>query len=111
MGLRLVIITHRDAFQSKARYKGDYEALSNIICISPETLKALGVPQNSYLRVSNPYGEMIVKVKADPSCPQGYGFIPLSRYVNKLTSYEPERSPLPNFKGMEVMAEPWEGNA
>jgi len=47
----------------------------------------------------------VVKAKSDPICQQeGTGYMPASLYSNRLASYNPSVSRLPNLKRIEVRA-------
>jgi formylmethanofuran dehydrogenase subunit D len=108
--LSLILVTYRDVFQYAARHKGEaesnYEQRSTVMRLSPEDMKTLGTKDGDQVKLHNDSGELIVRVKTDKNCWQGVGFIPASLYSNKLTSYDPARGRLPNFKRLEVIAEP-----
>lgn len=109
--LSLTLITLRDVFQWAAHKKDpqEYQSRSALVRLHPSDLKALGVKDGALVRLSNPQGEVIVKAKADPRCPQGYGLMPVSPYANLLAEYAPGRGGLPNFKRIPVIAEPAQG--
>lgn len=107
--IHLLLVTCRDVFQYAARQKGeassDYEQRSTLLRLSPEDMKVLGVKDGERVKLSNQIAELVVRVKTEKSCWQGVGFIPASPYVNRLTSYDPVKRRLPDFKRLEVVAE------
>lgn len=107
--IKLVIVTYRDAYQWAIKQKegseANYQDLSNQVSMSPTDLEALAISDGDMIRLSDPMGAIVVKVKTDASCPPGFGFVPVSSYVNKLTEYDPQKAQLPNFKRIEVEAE------
>jgi len=105
--MRLKVFTVRDVFQYASKHSGSgYEERSAVIRLSPQDIQALGIKEGAAVRVKNPVGEVVVRVKQDPSCPPGYGHMPLGPYANRLITYDPEASPLPPFKGFEVTVTP-----
>jgi formylmethanofuran dehydrogenase subunit D len=106
----LVIVTYRDVFQWATKYKENswskYEERSAQVRLSPIDLKSLEVANGAEVKLSSCAGEVVVRAKLDPSCPQGFGYMPVSQYSNILTSYDPAKAKLPNFKRIEVLAEP-----
>jgi formylmethanofuran dehydrogenase subunit D len=107
--ITLIIVTYRDAYQWAIRQKegneSDYQDKSNQLSMAPADLETLAISDGDTIRLSNPIGAILVKVKADGDCPPGLGFIPVSSYINKLTEYNPEKAQLPNFKRIETIAE------
>ena len=108
--LPLIIVTYRDAFQWAAQHRpaseDDYQVRSAVLRLSPADLKSLGVSDGVPLRLSNASGEVVVQAKADAGCPRRFGFMPVSRCVNLLTTYDGTKSELPDFKRIEVLAQP-----
>jgi formylmethanofuran dehydrogenase subunit D len=109
MKIKLVIVTYRDAHQWAIRQKegceANYQDLSNQISMAPTDLEVLAISEGDMIRLSGPMGAIVVKVKADANCPPGFGFVPVSSYINKLTEYDPKKRQLPNFKRIETVAE------
>jgi formylmethanofuran dehydrogenase subunit D len=107
--VKLIIVTYRDAYQWALRQKegseANYQDQSNLVNMSPTDLEALAISEGAKVKLSGPKDSIVVKVKAHPGCPSGYGFIPVSSYINKLADYDPRKAQLPNFKRIEVMAE------
>ena len=102
------IITYRDVFQWAAHRQdlAAYQARSALVRLSPEDMKLLGVRSGDAVSLSNTGGEVVVLASADAHCPPGYGLMPLSAYANRLSGYEPQVSPLPNFKSIPVTIQP-----
>ncbi|MDY6967419.1 MAG: molybdopterin dinucleotide binding domain-containing protein [Spirochaetota bacterium] len=108
--LNIIIITNRNVKLSALKYKEDsqeeYNNLSAMIELSQEDIKSLGIKEKSKVKLSNEYGAIIAQVISDPECPKGFGFMPVSKLANQLTSYNPEKLRIPNFKRLEVKIEP-----
>ena len=106
----LTIITYRDVFQWVAKAKGpyniDYQERSSIVQMSTGDMKAIGIEEESTVRLTNDAGSVVVKVRSSPGCQQGYGHMPVSPYANRLTNYDGGKSGLPNFKRIVAKIEP-----
>ena len=101
--MKLKIVTYRDIFLWSERYKEDGRLAAALIRLSPEDLKDLGVAAGEKLRLTNGEGSIVVDVLAEPKCQPGYGYMPVSPLVNRLTTCRPGK--LPDFKHIEVEAE------
>ena len=103
------IITCRDALVSATKYsldsRDEYEKKTAQIHLSKEDLKKLGINKKKSVKLSNNLGSIIVEANPDPKCPEGLGFMPLSKLANKLTSYDPSISNNPNYKSIKVLVE------
>jgi len=106
----LVIITYRDIFQWAAKQKGEaddsYKKRSAQVQLSESDLKTLGIDDGAMIRLNNAAGSVVVNARLSSDCPQGIGYMPASCYSNELTSYDPSIAQLPNFKRIQVVAEP-----
>jgi len=108
----LVIVTYQDIHQWVARQRdglGDaYQQHSAEVQLSPADLKRLGLNDGASVELKNKAGSVVVKAKSDPACQEGIGYMPASLYSNRLASYNPSISRLPNLKRIEVRALPTE---
>ena len=108
----LVIVTYQDIHQWVARQRdglGDaYQQHSAKVQLSPADLKRLGLNDGAPVELKNKAGSVVVKAKSDPACQEGTGYMPASLYSNRLASYNPSVSRLPNLKRIEVRAVPTE---
>ncbi|MFA4916563.1 MAG: molybdopterin dinucleotide binding domain-containing protein [Syntrophales bacterium] len=111
--VQLVIITYRDIFHWSARKRENIESgadeKSALVRLSEADLKGLGIVDGAEVMLSNDAGSVIVRAELDPDCPQGLGYMPVSRYSNELISYGINEAKLPNFKRIEVSVEPTGG--
>jgi len=112
-GIPLVIVTYQDIYQWVAKQRdgwGDaYQQHSAVVRLSPADLKRLGLDDGAPVELKNKAGSVVVKAKSDPICQQeGTGYMPASLYSNRLASYNPSVSRLPNLKRIEVRAVPTE---
>jgi len=108
----LVIVTYQDIHQWVARQRdglGDaYQQHSARVQLSPADLKRLGLNDGASVELKNKAGSVVVKAKSDPACQEGIGYMPASLYSNRLASYNPSISRLPNLKRIEVRSAPTE---
>jgi len=112
-GIPLVIVTYQDIYQWVAKQRdgwGDaYQQHSAVVRLSPADLKRLGLDDGALVELKSQAGSVVVKAKSDPICQQeGTGYMPASLYSNRLASYNPSVSRLPNLKRIEVRAVPTE---
>lgn len=109
-GLELVIITYHDDFLKVAEIKEGtgslYERLAAVVWLSPDDLKLLGVGDGKLVELRNGIGSIIVQAKSNPKVKSGTGHMPFSLYSIRLTSYDPAKGKLPNFKRIDVIAGP-----
>ena len=106
----MVIITYHDDFLKVAEIKEGvgslYEKLASVVWLSPDDLKLLRVGDGKPMELRNGTGSIIVQAKSNPKVKSGTGHMPFSLYSVRLTSYDPAKSKLPNFKRIEVTAVP-----
>ena len=107
--ISLTIITYRDSFQWVAKEKeglnAGYQQISTRLQISPRDKATLGISDNARVKLSNSMGTIVVQAIVEEKCQPGYGYMAVSPYINSLTSYDPAKAKLPNFKLIEVTAE------
>ncbi|MDI6777045.1 MAG: molybdopterin dinucleotide binding domain-containing protein [Syntrophales bacterium] len=101
--MKLKIVTYRDIFLWSERYKEDGWLDAAVVRLSPQDLADLGIAENGKLKLTSSEGSIVVDVLAEPKCPPGYGYMPVSPIINRLTTCRPGK--LPNFKHIEVEAE------
>ena len=109
--ISLIVATCRDIFQWISKTKGSeeqYQERSAVVWLSQGDMKALKMEDGDNIKLKNTLGTIVVQAKLDSSCPQGFAFMPVSRYSNRLVGYEPSKARLPAFKRVEVLAEPTE---
>ena len=108
--ITLTVISCHDTFQQSARQRGsltaEYQQRSAIMQMSPQDMHSLGIEDKAVVKLTSSAGSVTVQAKSDPRCEPGFGYIPMSLYSNRLSSYDPLKAKLPNFKNMEVMVEP-----
>ena len=113
-GVPLIIVTYQDIHQWIIRQRdgwGDsYQAQSAMVRLSPVDLKNLGLGDGDLVELGSEAGDIVVKAKPDPTCEEGTALMPASLYSNRLASYDPSRSRLPNLKRIDVIARPTENN-
>lgn len=109
-GLPLVIVTYQDIYQwitwQRDGWGESYQAQSAMVRLSPADLKNLDLSDGDLLELGSEAGAVIVKTKSDPACIEGTALMPASLYSNRLSSYDPSRSRLPDLKRIDVIARP-----
>lgn len=108
--LELVLVTYHEGLLKVAETKegagGLYQKLAAVVWLSPDALKLLGVNEGEAVELRSAAGSMVVQAKSDPSSQAGMGYLPFSLYSLSLTSYDPAKAKLPNFKRIEAIAVP-----
>jgi len=108
--LELILVTYDDCLLRIAEVKGGtgnlYQKLAAVVWLSPDDLKLLGVNEGEALELRNAAGSIVVQAKSDPNSKAGIGYMPFSLYSLNLTSYDPAKERLPNFKRIEAIAVP-----
>ena len=85
-----------------------YQQHSAVVRLSPADLKHLGLNDSASVELKSKASSVVVKAKSDPTCEESIGYMPASLYSNRLASYNPSVSRLPNLKRIEVRAIPTE---
>ncbi|MHA2006158.1 MAG: molybdopterin dinucleotide binding domain-containing protein [Promethearchaeota archaeon] len=94
-----------DFDQLKEHLQGDDESLKENLAIgflNPEDFNKLNLTPNLNLKLSNEYGEVIIKVKEEKDIPLGMIIMPVSIWANQITGIS--RNQL-LFKNIKVNAE------
>ena len=77
---------------------------AGIIELDPTDLKALGVWKNTNVRVTSPYGSVVVKAIETTQGPHpGVAFIPMGPWANSIIDPNTYSTGMPTFKGTPVM--------
>jgi formylmethanofuran dehydrogenase subunit D len=83
-----------------------YRDAAGIIELDPADLKALGVWKNTNVRVTSPYGSVIVKVTETSQGPHpGVAFMPMGPWANSVIDPNTYSTGMPTFKGTPVTLE------
>ena len=110
--LELVLVTYHDGLLKIAETKEGtgslYQELAAVLWLSPDDLELLGLNQGEVVELKSDAGSIVVRAKADPNSKPGMGYMPFSLYSLSLTSYDPAKASLPNFKRIEVTVLPTE---
>jgi len=86
--------------------KPNYRTAAGIIELDPTDLKALGVWKNTNVRVTSPYGSVIVKAIETTQGPHpGVAFIPMGPWANSIVDPNTYSTGMPTFKGTPVTLE------
>lgn len=108
--LELVLVTYHEGLLRIAETKEGtgslYQKLAAVLWLSPDDLKLLGVNEGEAVELRSAAGSIVVQAKSDPNSKPGMGYMPFSLYSLSLSSYDPAKGSLPNFKRMEVTAVP-----
>lgn len=109
--MRIQLIMFEDVYLDTLRHaegweSARYQEASAILHLSPNDIKKLDVKNGSHLQVVSSGGSIVVKIKSDPHCDEGYGCIPSGLYSNYLAGHDPYASKVPSLKAMEVTLSP-----
>ena len=89
MKMTLITVRMVDYDQVREHTFGDDQSLKENLAIgiiNPEDFKNLNLTPSLHLKLSNEYGEVIVKIKEDEDIPQGTIIMPVSIWANQLTA-------------------------
>ena len=109
--IQLNLITGRTIQQGVAieggKEKPSYREACGIIELDAEDFKKLGIYRNTNVKVTSPYGSVIVKaVDATQGPHPGLGWIPMGPWANQITNPNTYSTGMPTFKGVPVEVEP-----
>jgi len=86
--------------------KDNYRTAAGIIELDREDLKALGIWKNTNVRVTSPYGNVVVKAIETTQGPHpGVAFIPMGPWANSIVDPNTYSTGMPTFKGTPVTLE------
>jgi len=108
--ITLNLITGRTIQQGVAMEGGKekdlYRRACGIIELDPSDLKKLGVWRNTNVRVTSPYGSVVVKaIEATQGPHPGLGWIPMGPWANAIVNPNTYSTGMPTFKGTPVEVE------
>jgi formylmethanofuran dehydrogenase subunit D len=108
--LELILVTYHEGLLKIAETKEGigslYQQLAAVLWLSPDDLRLLGVNIGKPVELRSAAGSIVVQAKSDPNSKPGMGYMPFSLYSLSLSSYDPAKGSLPNFKRIEVTALP-----
>jgi formylmethanofuran dehydrogenase subunit D len=109
--IQLNLITGRTIQQGVAieggKEKPAYREACGIIELDAEDFKKLGIYRNTNVRVTSPYGTVVVKaIDATQGPHPGLGWIPMGPWANSITNPNTYSTGMPTFKGVPVEVEP-----
>ena len=109
--IQLNLISGRTIQQGVAieggKEKPAYREACGIIELDAEDFKKLGIYRNTNVRVTSPYGSVIVKaVDATQGPHPGLGWIPMGPWANSITNPNTYSTGMPTFKGVPIEVEP-----
>ena len=105
--LALNLISGRTIQQGVAmehgKEKEEYRKACGIIELDPSDLKKLGAWRNTNVRVTSPYGTVVVKaIEATQGPHPGLGYIPMGPWANSVIDPNTYSTGMPTFKGVPV---------
>ena len=106
--LELVLVTYHEGLVKIAEMKEGagslYQKLAAVVWLAPHDIELLGVNAGRPVELRSAAGSIVVRAKSDPNAKPGMGYMPFSLYSLSLSSYEPAKGRLPNFKRIEAIA-------
>jgi formylmethanofuran dehydrogenase subunit D len=114
--LRVTLITGRTIDQGVAKElgKGSQEYFDSVaVCfLGAGDIKQLGLKSGMNVRVSSPYGSVVVKAKKYPyGAMSGMVFMPCGLWANVVCSDATDSIGMPTFRGFTVEVEPAPGES
>ncbi len=86
--------------------KPNYRTAAGIIELDPTDFKRLGIWKNTNVRVTSPYGNVVVKAIETTQGPHpGVAFIPMGPWANSIIDPNTYSTGMPTFKGTPVTLE------
>jgi formylmethanofuran dehydrogenase subunit D len=86
--------------------KDYYRDAAGIIELDPTDFKKLGIWKNTNVRVTSPYGNVVVKAIETSQGPHpGVAFIPMGPWANSIIDPNTYSTGMPTFKGTPVTLE------
>jgi len=108
--LKTILITGTTLAQGRNKERGKltlgYQEACSICEFDIEDLKTLGVSSNQNVRVTSNFGSVVVKAVEAKESQRGLVFIPGGPWANILIGPGTDGTGMPQFKGIEVEAEP-----
>lgn len=99
-----------DYDQAREYALGDEDSLKQKLAlgmINPEDFKKLNLTSNLNIKLSNKYGQVIVKALQEKNVPSGIVLLPVSIWANQITGFENNRLLFKNVKvDVDVSSEP-----
>ncbi|RLI30394.1 MAG: hypothetical protein DRO46_00530 [Candidatus Hecatellales archaeon] len=111
--MKFVLVTGTTLSQAQGKEHGKvspkYKEAVAVCELAEEDMERLGVKPGDPVRVTSPYGSVVVKaVKARDPTP-GIAFIPTGIWANAVTAPETSAAGIPSYKCIEVEIEPAPG--
>jgi len=86
--------------------KPAYRDACGIIEMDPSDFKKLGAWRNTNVRVTSPYGSVVVKaIEATQGPHPGLGWIPMGPWANAIVDPNTYSTGMPTFKGVPITVE------
>ena len=99
-----------DYDQAREYALGDEDSLKQKLAlgmINPEDFKKLNLTSNLNIKLSNKYGQVIIKAIQEKNVPSGIVLLPVSIWANQITGFENNRLLFKNVKvDVDVSSEP-----
>jgi len=123
--MEMVINTVRKIDHDQAKehaFEDDKSLKENVALavVNPENLKNLNLQNNSNIKITSQFGNVILRVQEDKDVPKGMIYIPVSIWANQLTgiindqliyknlkaNVEPSNEPVLDFKDLILIIKP-----
>lgn len=99
-----------DHDQTREYALGDEDSLKEKLALgmmNPEDFKKLNLTSKLNIKLSNKYGQVIIKAIQEKEVPSGVILMPISIWVNQITGFEHDRLLFKNIKvSVNVSSEP-----
>ena len=107
-GLSVRLISGRTTVQGQnldSKLTEEYYNEAATCSLNGSDMEKLGVAADDHVKVTTPYGAVVVKAKQDDGNPEGLIFIPMGPWANAVVSGDTHGAGMPSFKGIDATVE------
>jgi formylmethanofuran dehydrogenase subunit D len=104
--IRLNLVVYESIYVSIAGQRDGwgeaYQKKAAMVYLSPADMTNLQIRDGDRIEMTSESGSVVVAAEAGDDCSEGTGNMPFSLYSNRLASYDPGLSSLPNLRLIEA---------
>jgi formylmethanofuran dehydrogenase subunit D len=107
-GMSMRLISGRTAVQGQnldSKLTDEYFNEAAVCRMNERDMEKLGVAPEEHVKVTTPYGAVVVKAKKDDGNPEGLIFITMGPWANAVVSGNTHGAGMPSFKGIDATIE------
>jgi len=107
-GMSVRLISGRTTVQGRnldSKLTDEYFEEVAVCKMNGNDMEKSGVAPDEHVKVTTPYGAVVVKAEKDDGNPEGLIFIPMGPWANAVVSGNTHGSGMPSFKGIDATIE------